>query len=440
MASNLKKFFSLVFFLLLFKIAEAQNIEFAREVINELCSPNMHGRGFVNKGDSVAAAYISSQFKSMGIEPVQESYIQSFNISVNSLPGDMELILDGKLLVAGKDYLADPCSPGLSGNFQILELNADILNDQKKLQIQLSRSKGKFLLVNKILFKNETKEQAQKLNQVINILKQSNDNPASGIIIITDEKLTWHVSGDVCNIPAFTVYKPGFSGKVKKIKLAVENRFYPQYQTQNVIGILPGKTISDSVIVFSAHYDHLGRMGRDTFFPGANDNASGMAMLLNLARHYSSLENRLEYSLVFMAFGAEEAGLLGSRYYVENPLFDLERIKFLINLDIAGTGDEGITVVNGKVYTEAFDLLVKINEEEKLLPKINSRGEACNSDHCFFHRNKVPSFFIYTLGGIQAYHDVYDIPETLPLTFYNEYFKLITSFVSALNSPQASLR
>jgi aminopeptidase YwaD len=67
------------------------------------------------------------------------------------------------------------------------------------------------------------------------------------------------------------------------------------------------------------------------------------------------------------------------------------------------------------------------------LKQIKIRGEACNSDHCLFHQKGVPCFFIYTLGGIQAYHDIYDRAETLPLTEYEDYFKLLVSFIKSLN-------
>lgn len=422
--------------LLIFRLplnSYAQNIDFAREVINHLCSPNLHGRGYVNEGDKKAANYIASQFENFGLQPINDSFLQKFNISVNTLPGVLEISIDNRKLIAGKDYLADPCSPSAKGNFQVMELDKKNLQDQKNLQSTLLKAKGKFILINKNAFKNEDKGLIQDLNQIIKFLKHSDDNPAAGLIIVTDEKLTWHASENVCSIPSVTIFMPEFPGEIRRVRMALENKFHSQYQTQNIIGKITGKRIPDSVVVFSAHYDHLGRMGRDTYFPGANDNASGIALLLDLARHYAQPDHTPDYSMVFMAFGAEEVGLLGSKYYVENPLFGLEQIKFLINMDIAGTGDEGITVVNGKIYTDAFDLLVKINEENNFLPKVNSRGEACNSDHCLFHLRNVPSFFIYTLGGIQAYHDVYDIPETLPLTFYNEYFNLITSFVSALH-------
>ncbi len=88
--------------------------------------------------------------------------------------------------------------------------------------------------------------------------------------------------------------------------------------------------------------------------------------------------------------------------------------------------------MNGSVFNNKFDQLKQINEELDLLPQIKMRGAACISDHCWFDRNKVPNFYIYTLGGIPAYHDVYDRPETLPLTEFEDYFKLIVKFIDQL--------
>ncbi len=134
-----------------------------------------------------------------------------------------------------------------------------------------------------------------------------------------------------------------------------------------------------------------------------------------------------------MAFSGEEIGLLGSKYYTEHPLFPLSNIRFLINMDIMGTGDEGITVVNGTIYNRAFNDLVKINDTLQLLKLIKPRGETANSDHYFFYKNHVPSIFIYTMGGIKAYHDIYDRRETLPLTNFDEVFKLLIQFTDDIN-------
>ncbi len=155
-------------------------------------------------------------------------------------------------------------------------------------------------------------------------------------------------------------------------------------------------------------------------------------MLLNLAKHYSIPENQPRTSIAFIAFAGEEAGLLGSMYYAENPVFPISDIEFLINLDILGTGGEGITVVNGAVHITEFEALKRINEQKGYLKQVKKRGKAAISDHYPFSELGVPCFYIYTMGGIQAYHDIYDVPETLPLTEFEDIFRLLTDFTARL--------
>src|SRR5512133_227638 len=133
-----------------------------------------------------------------------------------------------------------------------------------------------------------------------------------------------------------------------------------------------------------------------------------------------------------MASAAEVAGILGSLYFCEHPLFDLSRIRFLLNIDLAGTGNEGIMVVNATKFQKEFKLLKELNEKENLLAAVKTRGEACNSDHCAFYRKGVPSFFIYTLGGSTAYHDIYDRPESLSMYAFQNYALLLTDFIQSL--------
>lgn len=133
-----------------------------------------------------------------------------------------------------------------------------------------------------------------------------------------------------------------------------------------------------------------------------------------------------------MAFGAEESGIIGSKYYTENPLFPLNQINFLLNLDLMGTGEDGIQVVNGSVFSNHFLKLNDINQSQQLLKEIKTRGKAANSDHYWFTENGVPSFFIYTLGGVAAYHDIYDKSITLPLNEFEDCFKLLVLFVGEL--------
>ena len=172
-------------------------------------------------------------------------------------------------------------------------------------------------------------------------------------------------------------------------------------------------------------------MGDKTIFPGANDNASGIAMLLYLANHYMELGSNPKYSIAFMAFGAEEAGIVGSKYYTENPLFTLDNIKLLLNLDLMGFGEKGITIVNGRIYQKEFNVLSSINQKKNYVKEIKARGRAMNSDHYYFSEKGVPSFFIYTRGGPGAYHDIYDTAETIDLSSFQNVTQLLIDYVDS---------
>ena len=99
-------------------------------------------------------------------------------------------------------------------------------------------------------------------------------------------------------------------------------------------------------------------------------------------------------------------------------------------MDIVGTGEEGVTVVNSFGCTDEFSTMVKINSETKYLRTLMPRANANNSDHFMFTEKGVKAIFIYTMGGISAYHDIYDRPETLPLTEFEDIMRLLTEFVN----------
>ncbi|MEX2589549.1 MAG: M28 family peptidase, partial [Chitinophagales bacterium] len=392
----------------------AQNIDYARNQIDTLCSPVMHGRGYVQDGMKIAADYIAVEFERLGLEKAAGNYLQEYTVPVNTFPGKMEVKLGKKELNPGEDFIVKPGSPSIEGSFKINYIDRDLFLDKEAFYKQISASKNKFIGV--LPSKKEYgKEEKQEIEEGLDVLTYAADNPALGTLIFDDSKLTWHLSQKQFARPTL-ILQSGEDKPAKKVQLNIETKLMENYPVQNVIGYLQGT--SDSVILISAHYDHLGRMGAETYFPGANDNASGTALMLDLARHYAQLDTLPPYSFLFIAFGAEELGLLGSEYYTKNPLMPLGKIKFQINLDICGTGDKGIQVVNGSVHQKRFDLLQEINKREAHMHQVKIRGESCNSDHCWFHKNGVPAFFIYTLGGAGHYHDVHDIPENLTLGGY----------------------
>lgn len=201
------------------------------------------------------------------------------------------------------------------------------------------------------------------------------------------------------------------------------------YRSQNVCGYIPGEV--DSMIVFTAHYEHLGMNG-DTIFYGAHDNASGTAAVMDLAR-MANLQ-RGHYTYVFLFFGGEESGLIGSSYFADNPLIRLSKVKLLINIDLFCGGDEGLMVVNANSNeTSAYvDKLQQINDLHGFAAKIGRRDNARNSDHYWF-TSECPAIFIYTLGGpFGGYHSPTDTCEGCGLANYNNYISLIRAFLEQL--------
>ena len=413
-------------------LTNAQDLHYVKSTIDVLTNEGMHGRGYVNEGHKIAANYIASEFEQFGLQSFRKDYLQQFVINVNTFPGKMSLKLGKQKLTPGEDFLVHPSSPGINGSYKTLHLQIDSLLANTTDWVKRIKNAQEVIVLDNFGYNDLSGEDKQVIDGLKEVLQFNKELLTPAVVILTDEKLTWGTSQVVGVRPIFQVRKSVVSNSGwTKAKFNVQNDWLKEETSQNVIGLIPGVR-SDSVIMIIAHYDHLGRMGNRTYFPGANDNASGTAMMLNLARELP-LGDKPKFGILFVAFSGEEAGLVGSQYYVNRPVYPLNRVKFLINLDLVGTGDDGITVVNGSVHKKQFELLKKINNEKGLLPQIKSRGEACNSDHCPFHNQGVPGFFIYTLGGIQAYHDIYDRSETLPLTEFEDLTTLIKEFIKSIN-------
>lgn len=375
----MKKIFFIIF-ILIQQNSFAQDVGYAKKIVDTLTSTYFWGRGYTNDGMKKAAEFLQNTFESYGLKPLKgKSFLQKFKYDVNTFPGEMDVSINNIKLVPGIDFIVSPESRSVkaSGNFQQADSN-QFINQKENLFIEVV------------------------------------------------PKLTWSVASKPANYTLLQIQKNAIPAAPKNFTVNIEQKLIKNFEASNVAGMVKGTLQPDSLIYITAHYDHLGGMGSDTYFPGANDNASGVALLLNLAKYYAA--NPAKYSIVFVCFAGEEAGLMGSKFYTENPLLPLKKIRFLINTDLAGTGEDGITVVNATEFPKEFKWMQEINENNHLLKAVNARGKAPNSDHYFFTEKGVPSFFFYTLGGISAYHDVFDKAETLPLTKHENLFTLIKLF------------
>lgn len=392
-----------------------------RETISKLCSPEFAGRGYVDEGSTKAANLIAAAFQKMGLQPFKKKFLQPFTLPVQTFPGACTFVLGNDTLQPGVDYLVEPSSAGVQPQeYHIVYCNTATL--YRSINAFKPCPKDRILVVQTSGFGGDTnKIMLARLQE----LKQF-----AATIEITDKKLTWSVSQTASPYPAFQVLISACKNKPQKAFIEVESSFIDKFTSSNVIGYLPAAQNAKKkpYIVITAHYDHLGKMGKDTYFPGANDNASGVGMLLYLAQELS-LKRDPNFNYVFIAFGAEEAGLVGSHYYVEHPLFDLKQIRFLLNTDIMGSGEEGITVVNATLFDKEFQQLKAMNEDGKYIAQVKSRGPAANSDHYFFTEKGVPAFFVYTMGPNKHYHDIEDRAEELSYAAFEPLAQLLLKFV-----------
>ena len=411
---------------------QAQDTLYARKVLNELCSPKYKGRGYVGNGDKKAAAYIQGQFKSIGLKKVKGSYTQSFTFPVNTFPKKVEVKYNGVLLVAGRDYIINAGCKTFHFKGTLPFSSIDNLQDSSfydRIGFQQT------MAVIDTFWQNKSSE------AFLSNKKYLIDFKKTLLVKLTNDKLTWTSSYQEEDNCIITLKNNVYDrSKPAHFEIAIESKFYGEYTakkeligtytSQNVLGMLEGTENKDSFIVFTAHYDHLGMMGSTALFPGANDNASGIAMLLNLAKYFK--EHPQKYSLLFIAFSGEETGLIGSQYYVSHPIIPLEKMHFLINIDLMGNGAEGVMTVNGATYKEQYNLLTKINSKYNYLPAVKARGKAKNSDHYYFSEAGVPSFFFYLMGPYPFYHDINDKASAVPFTTFENAFSLFRDFIIGL--------
>jgi hypothetical protein len=194
-----------------------------------------------------------------------------------------------------------------------------------------------------------------------------------------------------------------------------------QAQTRNVIGVVRGSDtqLAEEAIVIGAHYDHLGLGERNSLAPsqagqvhaGADDNASGTSVLLELARAISARPQKLRRSVVFIAFSGEELGLLGSGWYTKNPAWPLEQTAAMLNLDMVGRPRDNKLFVGGIGTSPAFQEIVQQANQAGFQLSFQQSGYG-SSDHSSFYVKNIPVLFFFS--GLHAdYHKPSDTPEKI---------------------------
>ena len=424
---NIKIFISLSLVLTFSLSVFAQSIDRAEIRVKKLASQKLAGRGYVDNGLNYAANYIKKELVSIGVKPYKKSYFQEFKMSVNTFPSKMEVKINEELITPGIDYLVGKESPSVKGNFTLLHIDSITMNDTLKF-IQFLEGKDiskSFAIIDLQQIKDK------EVSSFYNNLLKSNKYKFAGYVKLNHNKLVWSPSRIQSNFPVVEILKSSFPKNATEIYVDIKSKYIKNYKAKNIIAYIEGEN-KDEFITLTAHYDHLGKMGKNTYMPGAYDNASGVAVLLDIAEYYSAYKPK--YSLLFIFTSGEEAGLLGSEYYVKNPVFDLKKIKISLNFDIVGSGENGINVGNASLesYSKIKELIENIVIKKNLEIEIKPTGESKSSDHYPFHENGVPAISFSTSGNTPIfYHHVKDRPETLTYAKYNELVNLAKEIIKA---------
>jgi aminopeptidase YwaD len=228
------------------------------------------------------------------------------------------------------------------------------------------------------------------------------------------------------------------------LSVDIARRSVPAY---NVVGTLEGAdpNLKREFIVIGAHYDGLGRGGESNsrapgsneVHHGADDNASGVAGLLELARIFSAEKTKLRRSLVFIAFSAEESGLIGSNYYVNNPAVPLAESAAMINMDMIGRLRDGKLSVGGVGTSTEFRKLVEsLNGGTRGFTLQLSEDGFGPSDHSSFYAKQIPVLFFYT-GTHEDYHKPSDTAEKINYEGEAQVVDLVGAIVRAIDSNDA---
>ncbi len=212
-------------------------------------------------------------------------------------------------------------------------------------------------------------------------------------------------------------------------------------QLSNVVGVLDAAGSAQETIVIGAHYDHLGYgpafsmaqgAQRNALHPGADDNASGVAVLLEAARYFAAEKSRLKKRIVFVAFSGEEEGELGSKHYVQNPVVPLADTVAMINLDMVGRVRDGVLGIAGDRSGNTFDdVLDRASANSKL--KVMRGGEEYpdDSDHAPFAAAGIPILYLCS-GSHNDRHTPGDTANKINVTGMAEVTELVIEIIEEL--------
>ena len=399
---------------------QAQDLAYYKQIVKELSSAKYQGRGYAYGGANMAGTYLLGEFAKAG---ANELWRQNFTIDINTFPGKMKMSVDGKKMTPGVDFSMREYSPGVRGTYKLYYVDTNDYNAEKMFaDLEKPEYKDCFVVCD-FWFSYQHYQDFKKI-------WGGNECANAGMIQTWEPPLKFYKAyGEKIMGKPVIWATSDFPKDAKSITVNIENKFLKDYELFNAIAKVEGRR-HDSCYVFTAHYDHLGNLGKKVFYAGANDNASGSAAIVTLAAYYA--KNRPEYDMYFIAFSGEDANLRGSEYYVDhNPVVPLSQIKYLFNIDMIGDNNPVQYCEVSDEGMRGYALLEKINNEKHYFKGLNRAELEGNSDHYPFALRHVPCILFENESGdaFQYYHTVNDDWEHAVFDTYEPLFRLVRDFI-----------
>lgn len=432
--------------------------------ISVLASDSMQGRRPGLDGDKMAAEYIRKEFQNMDVSLLGEDGFNYFEVVTSVEAGTKnQFTYLNKNYVLGVDYTPITISKNdaLHANIYFAGYGFDIDTDSLKWNdypTTFHVNRMWVIVIRGVPDSNNPDSKYAPYASDWAKIAKAKDKGAKGVILVSPKNLEpkdelmplyldqqagtsaipvinirravvnemlWNYGIDVEEIEKRAAKKMEYKGILIPNKLAaITDLDIIRSATQNVVGIIDGNDpdLKNDFIVVGAHYDHLGYGGRgsnsrspDTIaiHPGADDNASGVAVMLDLAKKLQANKSKLKKSVVFVAFGAEELGIIGSKEFLKATLIDPLKIKTMINIDMVGRlNDEQRLQIGGTgTALEFSEYIDNANKKFEFFIQKNPDGYG-PSDHSSFYSEKIPVLFLST-GAHEDYHTVFDTEDKI---------------------------
>ncbi len=472
-----------------------------RKDVFYLASDALEGRGPTTKGIDVAADYIAAEFKKAGMRPggVDGTYFQPFPYPAKVLDEPARLALkgpNGQEIELKQGVQFNPMGLGRAGKLTapVVFAGYGITSPTAKYDDYdgVDATDKIVVVLRDAPHRPNDEETAARLKAASTFTRKianAEKNKAVAVLFVNDEEtarggddlldFNFTAVGRISqegNLPALhvrrsvlqTMLTTNAAADLADLERDIDKELKPrsidltgwtislevkahkgEVTLKNVIGELDGSgPLARETVVVGAHYDHLGYGGaggsmlktikKPVIHPGADDNASGSAAVMELARRFGAAPARVGRRLVFICFSGEEIGLEGSKYYCEHPLFPLEETAAMFNLDMVGrlrpdetTHKDNLLVEGAGTGKSLTDLITTANQKYDFNLAVKSETLPANSDHFSFYKKNIPVLFFWT-GYHPDYHKPSDTADKVNVAGMAKIVDLSADVIAAL--------